>query len=209
MSRDSVSIHGDDEPVSSTTVLTADAVLILPCDKQINEPELTAPAAQLCKLLMSSGFTLDIYSSSVKTQFLYATLRISKSLLEQYASTCEDVRLQLNPYALRAIFDYGDLLDTQLNDSLEYIFQPYSAVLERQKLFKHDVAGGSGVFQAPIRQAIVEHALYNKFCLESLQRDGVLIEVCVWESCQVMRAYPHSCHVNSNTLPSVVLSSTR
>jgi hypothetical protein len=195
MSRDSVSFHGDDESASNITVLTADAVLILPCDGQTNEPKLTAPAAQLCELLANSGFTLEVYSSSVKRQFLYVMLRISKDLLEQYASTCEDVRLQLNPYALRAIFDYGDLLDTQLNYSLEYIFQPYSAVLEGQKLYKHDVAGGSGVFQAPIRQAIVEHILNNKFCMESLQCSGVLIEVCL--------VYVMSCHVMSYIPPSL------
>jgi hypothetical protein len=176
MSRDSVSFHDDDDSASSITALTADALLILPCDGQASESKLTDPAAQLCELLASSGFTLQLYSSAFKRNFLYATLRISKDLLEQYASSCEDIRLQMNPYALRAIFDYGDLLDTQLNYSLEYIFQPYSAVLEREKLYKFDVAGGSGVFQAPVRQAIVEHILNNKFCLESLQQNGVLID---------------------------------
>jgi len=184
MSHDSVSLLDDDDESCQAPTRTsktslqdiADAVLILPCDLQVIEPTLTPPAAQLCELLSSSGFTVEVYSSLVKRQFLYVTLRIRPSLLESYAGTCEDVKFHMNPYALRAVYDYGDMASTELNDSLEYIFQPYSAKLAELKLYKHDVAGGTGIFQAPIRLAIVEHILYNKFCLESLQQSGVVIE---------------------------------
>jgi|AntAceMinimDraft_12_1070368.scaffolds.fasta_scaffold56147_1 hypothetical protein len=51
------------------------------------------------------GFLVELYLSSFKNKVIIALLSLPKEYLRLYAPMVKDLRLQLNPQALRAIYD--------------------------------------------------------------------------------------------------------
>lgn len=127
-------------------------------------------------MLRQKGFLVELYLSSFKNKVIIALLSLPKEYLRLYAPMVKDLRLQLNPQALRAIYDGNQ---RQPSHSLDFMHARYSEAIEAQHIYKSNfIAAGSGVFQEPSRSKVFDSLLQSKHgCdIPSLLLDSVVID---------------------------------
>ena len=175
---------------------SADAVFVLPCDNRYTQlRSLTASSSELVTLLREKGFEVRLFASSVKHKVVVAFITAGGELLRSSATSCRDLRVQMNAHALRSIYDVDahSASSTSNTQSLEHIFLPYEPALSEQKLYRHT----NVLNTCTVRHTIVENVLTEQFLIEQLLQVRVLVNVPVCACVCFITYFPTQTSTNS------------